>query len=370
MHRPHTLLSCAISVDGYLDDSSPERLILSGEADLDRVDEVRAGVDAILVGANTVRRDDPRLVLRSQARQAARAERGLAPDPAKVTITRSGDLDPAARFFTLGEAPKLVYAASGAAEKLDARLAGRAAVIDAGADPELAWIVGDLARRGVERLMVEGGGGILSWFLSAGLADELHLTVAPRLVGDADAPRWLRPGSAPAGSLTLLETRRVGDCVLMRYAVTERPADREWLTRAIALSRRCPPSRTAFSVGAVLVAADGSEIAAGWSRESDPIEHAEEAALRKVDPEDSRLPGATLYSSLEPCGARASRPRPCAELTVAAGVRRVVYALREPARFVDGTGDERLRQAGVEVVEIADLADAARDVNAHLLPSD
>jgi pyrimidine deaminase RibD-like protein len=155
----------------------------------------------------------------------------------------------------------------------------------------------------------------------------------------------------------------------MRWSgpVGERPTDREWLTAAIALSRKCPPSPTAFSVGAVIVAADDTELATGFSRERDADEHAEEAALRKVDPADSRLAGATVYSSMEPCSVRRSRPRPCADLIVAAGIRRVVYALREPVLFVDGAGDERLRSAGVEVVEIPDLADAVREVNTHLL---
>ncbi|MGH3727932.1 MAG: dCMP deaminase [Micromonosporaceae bacterium] len=140
-------------------------------------------------------------------------------------------------------------------------------------------------------------------------------------------------------------------------------ADRRWLERAIELSRRCPPSRTAFSVGAVLVDAAGREIATGYSREGDPTEHAEEAALRKAG---TVAPGTTSYSSMEPCGARKSRPRPCAALIRDAGIVRVVYALREPALFVDGEGDELLRTAGVEVVEITDLADAVRQVNAHL----
>ncbi|MGH3664104.1 MAG: deaminase [Micromonosporaceae bacterium] len=144
-------------------------------------------------------------------------------------------------------------------------------------------------------------------------------------------------------------------------------SDREQLSRAIELSRRCPPSTTAFSVGALLVDAEGAELATGFSREADPAEHAEEAALRKVDPADPRLAGATMYSSLEPCGARASRPRTCAELIIAAGVRRVVYALREPTRFVDGQGDEMLRRDGVEVIELSDLAAPVREVNAHLL---
>ena len=118
-------------------------------------------------------------------------------------------------------------------------------------------------------------------------------------------------------------------------AATE--ADREWLREAIELSRRCPPSASAFSVGAVIVAADGGTLATGFSRQRDPHDHAEEGALATLDPGDPRLPGATLYSSLEPCRFRASRPRPCAELIMAAGVlRRVVIAWLEPPVFAQG----------------------------------
>ena len=109
--RPYVLLSCATSADGYLDDASPERLILSGPADLDRVDEVRAGCDAILVGAQTVRKDNPRLLIRDPRRSARRAARGLPPHPARVTLTATGDLDPGARFFAPG-ALRLVYCAT------------------------------------------------------------------------------------------------------------------------------------------------------------------------------------------------------------------------------------------------------------------
>ena len=106
--RPYVVLSCATSADGYLDDASPQRLILSGPADLDRVDEVRAGCDAILVGARTVRADNPRLLIRDPRRSARRAARGLPAHPARVTLTASGVLDPRARFFAPG-ALRLVY---------------------------------------------------------------------------------------------------------------------------------------------------------------------------------------------------------------------------------------------------------------------
>jgi pyrimidine deaminase RibD-like protein len=144
-------------------------------------------------------------------------------------------------------------------------------------------------------------------------------------------------------------------------------ADEYWLRQAIGLSRRSPPSASAYCVGALLVASDGSELAAGFSREHDPHDHAEEAALAKLDPADPRRPGATLYSSLEPCRFRASRPVPCAELIIAAGLRRVVIAWLEPPVLAPGGGAELLREAGVTVLEIPELAATARAVNAALL---
>jgi diaminohydroxyphosphoribosylaminopyrimidine deaminase/5-amino-6-(5-phosphoribosylamino)uracil reductase len=144
--------------------------------------------------------------------------------------------------------------------------------------------------------------------------------------------------------------------------------DRAWLERAIELSLRCPPSIGAFSVGAVLVGADGTELACGYSRETDPQIHAEEAALAKI-PGAGRvgLFGATLYTSLEPCSRRRSRPHTCTELILGAGIPRVVFAWREPELFVpDAVGYELLRAAGVTVRELPELAGRARAANAHL----
>jgi len=141
--------------------------------------------------------------------------------------------------------------------------------------------------------------------------------------------------------------------------------DHEALTTAVELARRCPPSDTAFSVGALVVGPDGAVLAEGWSRRDDPTVHAEEAAL--ADLHGKVPPGTTVYSSLEPCSARASRPLTCTQLILAAGVERVVFAWREPSLFVDGEGAELLRAAGVEVVELPELAEAAREFNGHLL---
>ena len=115
------------------------------------------------------------------------------------------------------------------------------------------------------------------------------------------------------------------------------------------------------------VAADGTTMATGFSRQRHPHDHAEEGALATLAPGDPRLARATLYSSLEPCRFRASRPCPCAELIIAAGLRRVVIAWLEPPVFVPGGGAELLRSSGVIVVEIPELAGQARAVNASVL---
>jgi pyrimidine deaminase RibD-like protein len=150
---------------------------------------------------------------------------------------------------------------------------------------------------------------------------------------------------------------------------TSSDVDRRWLNEAVELSSHCPPSPSAFSVGAVVVAAGGSLLGAGYSRERSPVDHAEEVALASVAESglNEFLAGATLYSSLEPCAARASRPVPCADLIIASGIRRVVIAWREPPIFVPGGGAVRLRAEGVQVHVIPELAGAARAVNAHLL---
>lgn len=143
--------------------------------------------------------------------------------------------------------------------------------------------------------------------------------------------------------------------------------DHRWMTRAIELAHRCPPATGAYSVGAVVVDENSEEIAFGFSREVDDAVHAEESALAKIDPDDPRLATATIYSTLEPCSQRKSRPRTCTRLILAAKIHRVVIAWREPSLFVaDCQGYELLTAAGVAVVEMPELGEQARAMNAHL----
>jgi 5-amino-6-(5-phosphoribosylamino)uracil reductase len=224
---PYTLLSCSVSLDGYLGDYTP-RLALSNDADYDRVDEVRATCDAIMVGATTVRTDNPRLLVRSQTRRDRRLACGQAPSPMKITVTDRLDLDPESNFFTTGGVEKLVYTSSGRVDDARTRLGPVATVVDGGASVRMRRLGEDLADRGVERLMVEGGGIVHTQFLEDDLVDELQLVVAPFFIGDATAPRFVTEGRFPWHSgrrATLAEVRQIGDVVLLRYALSSRFQD-------------------------------------------------------------------------------------------------------------------------------------------------
>jgi 5-amino-6-(5-phosphoribosylamino)uracil reductase len=225
VERPYILLSCGMSIDGYLDNTADERLLLSNDADFDRVDAVRAGCDAILVGATTVRQDNPRLLVRSAARRAERVARGLCATPLKVTVTSSCDLDPDAKFFTVGDVDKLVFCATASLERARAKLGAVAVVVDGGDPVDLHRVTADLHARGVGRLMVEGGGSMHTQFLTEGLVDELQLVVAPFFVGDSRAPRFVGDGAFPWGAdrrAELAEVRQIGDVVLLRYKLSDR----------------------------------------------------------------------------------------------------------------------------------------------------
>jgi 5-amino-6-(5-phosphoribosylamino)uracil reductase len=187
----HVIASVAVSLDGRIDDGGPQRLVLSSPEDLDRVDDVRAGVDAILVGAGTVRADDPRLQVRSAARRAARAARGEPETPLRVVLEGRTPIDPAARVLD-GGGTVVLRRPGGVAE-----------------------VLADLAARGVRRLLVEGGTGVHTAFLAADAVDELHLAVAPLLVGDG--PRFVHPAAFPARRMRLADVTALGDTAVLRY---------------------------------------------------------------------------------------------------------------------------------------------------------
>jgi 5-amino-6-(5-phosphoribosylamino)uracil reductase len=142
-----------------------------------------------------------------------------------VTVTRRAELDSGADFFSAGDTEKIVYCASPRAADARGRLGRVATVVDAGDNVEMRALSTDLAARGIDRLMVEGGGTVHTQFLTDDLVDELQLTVAPVFVGDSDATRFVRDGIFPwnpARRAELVDVRKLGDVVLLRYALSSR----------------------------------------------------------------------------------------------------------------------------------------------------
>lgn len=158
MPRPYVLLSAAVSIDGHLDTRPGEdRLLLSNKEDFERVDSVRASVDAILVGAGTLRADNPRLLVNSAGRRASRVAAGQPEYPLKVTITGTGNLDPGWKFWHHGGDKLVLAVGHEATTKARANLGDLATVQSV--PEEAVWpaaldILGD--EYAVKRLMVEG----------------------------------------------------------------------------------------------------------------------------------------------------------------------------------------------------------------------
>ena len=352
-------LSAAVTADGFLDDNSPRRLIISTPEDWAEVYRLRAAHDAILVGAETLRRDDPSLLVRDEEVRARRRERGLPPDIAKVTLTGTGELSPGLRFFTEGEAERYVFSP----HEIDS-LQNIATVISTEGPITAKLIVTQLEKRGVERLMVEGGAGVLRMFLDEGMADTLRLAVNPRLrLGRRGGARF---GAAPPQSVPHT-CEEVDGMEVTTYTLhpdtTEE--DLRHLRMAVDEGRKCTPGPTSYCVGAVVATADG-RIFAGYTHETSATHHAEQEAIAKALAAGAELRGAAMYSSMEPCSRRASEPESCTQLIIRHGLAPAAIAHNDPDCFVCCRGALTLREAGVDVRAYPALANGVWEANAHL----
>jgi 5-amino-6-(5-phosphoribosylamino)uracil reductase len=205
--RMSITVSVAATIDGYIDDRGAARLVLSSAEDLDDMRAARAQCAAVLVGAGTVRRDDPSL----------RAPSGMTA-PMRVTLTRSGNLDPSARLFD-ASAPTVVFTVPDAAQALRSLLGDRA---DVRALPELTpqSIVAALEALGVSSLFIEGGTQVLTAFLAGGTFDRLRLAIAPFFAGSSGAARIVDGvdfADASTHRLVLKGVRALGDTAVLEY---------------------------------------------------------------------------------------------------------------------------------------------------------
>jgi 5-amino-6-(5-phosphoribosylamino)uracil reductase len=209
------ILSAAVSLDGFLDDTSSARLRLSSDEDWEAVRRLRAACDAILVGAGTVRSDNPSLVIDDERLRRERIGAGMDPDIIKVAVSRSGNLDPHSRFFTEGAGRKILFTCGPVAAALE-----RAADIVVAPEITAQLICAELESRGCKTLMVEGGSTILTMFLEEGAVDEFRLAVAPMLLGRRGGARLVSAGTFPFGNdhrLKPVKVELLGDTTVMHF---------------------------------------------------------------------------------------------------------------------------------------------------------
>ncbi len=236
---------------------------------------------------------------------------------------------------------------------------------------EIEEVVEALEQSGVRSVMVEGGARTIGMFLGEDAVDSLRLAVSPATVDDVRAPRFPDFGRLPFEGRAAKAIRRVGDMEVYEYAFRAAPdgltlTDRRRLLRAVELGECSPPCGTAYRVGCVVATLDGREYE-GYTHETDPRNHAEEEALEKAAAAGADLRGAAIYTSMEPCSVRASKPVSCTERIVRSGAARVVYAYAEPECFVRCEGTRLLREAGVEVLPVPAYAPLVRRTNGHIV---
>jgi len=220
----HVVVNAAVSVDGKLSSRRREQVRISGPADFDRVDRLRAAADAVAVGVGTVLADDPGLTVKDDGRRTERLRAGRPANPARVVFD-SGCRTPTDAEILDDDAETYVLTSERADEGDREALAAAGATVTVAGDDrvDLAAGLAELGDAGVERLLVEGGGELIFSLFAEGLVDELSVFVGSTVIGGRDAPT-LADGEGfveefPALSLTGVE--RLDDGVVLSYEPAE-----------------------------------------------------------------------------------------------------------------------------------------------------
>ncbi|HEU5207971.1 MAG TPA: bifunctional diaminohydroxyphosphoribosylaminopyrimidine deaminase/5-amino-6-(5-phosphoribosylamino)uracil reductase RibD [Longimicrobiales bacterium] len=208
-----TALKLAISLDGRLSARAGERTAITGAAANAAVQSLRAGFDAILIGAGTARADDPLLTARGTPQPRT--------PPLRVVIDSGASLDPGSRLVrTAHEAPVAVFCTSRAPDDAVAALESAGVrvrrVVERNGRVDVGTVLGELHAAGVHALLCEGGGVVAAELLSRGLVNRLHLFVAPRFLGAQGTPAF--PLAAPLpDEWRLVRERAYGNDVELVY---------------------------------------------------------------------------------------------------------------------------------------------------------
>jgi riboflavin-specific deaminase-like protein len=212
--RPFVYVNMISTVDGRAARDGRSSTI-GGEADLQRLLDLRTSADAVLIGTGTLRAEGYDRLVRAEERRARRRADGLSEDPVAVLLSRRFDIPWEAGLFAAPAQPVLIYTDAGAGEPPDVAAPVEVVRLEV---PSLTAMLADLHARGVRRLLSEGGPTMHGALWSAGVVDELNLTLSPLITGDADEPNIVEGGRLPADpELELLSCERVGSELFLRY---------------------------------------------------------------------------------------------------------------------------------------------------------
>jgi 2,5-diamino-6-(ribosylamino)-4(3H)-pyrimidinone 5'-phosphate reductase len=206
MDRPYVHINVAMSADGKIDTFERRGASISSPRDKERVDCMRAEVDAIMVGGRTLLDEDPKLTVKSADLRAKREQRGLPVNPAKVGIASRADLKPDSAFLNAGPARIYLFTTSLTDKEQLEKLRARGVQVFVHELPrvDLTVALRTLKEHGISHLMVEGGGTLNFELLCLGLVDELTAYVAPMIFGGETAPTLAAgPGLASSAAITL-----------------------------------------------------------------------------------------------------------------------------------------------------------------------
>ena len=223
MDKPFIFINSAMSADGKLSTKERKQVKISGKLDFERMDELRAQTDAIMVGIGTVLSDDPSLTVKSPERKAARKAAGKKENPVRVVVDSSARTPLDADIFKKGEGTRIIAVSNSAPAKRVEKLEKKALVIKTGTDKvDLSELAGKLKEMGITTLMVEGG-ATLNWgMLSAGLVDEIYTFVGNLVIGGSTAPTFTDGegfSEAELLELELLAAEKIEDGILLKWKV-------------------------------------------------------------------------------------------------------------------------------------------------------
>jgi 2,5-diamino-6-(ribosylamino)-4(3H)-pyrimidinone 5'-phosphate reductase len=230
--RPYVVVNVAMSADGKISTRERRQVKISGVQDFARVDRLKAGCDAIMVGVGTVLADDPSLTVKTDECREHRKMRGADEHPLRVVVDSAARTPVDASILHKGEGKRVIAVSGRADAKKIAVLEQYATVIVAGDEKvDLAVLLDKLGEMGVRRLMVEGGGMLIAGLVQDGLVNEIITFVGNIIIGGKDAPT-LADGDgfiSEAGfcRLTLVEARRVDNGILLHWHIGNPVQQRE-----------------------------------------------------------------------------------------------------------------------------------------------